>query len=360
MTNKENRYGWALIGVLCALILTTAVMAQGAAAGNPALMENMAKMPAGKYSIGAPDADYYAREESKPLHLVELSAYSIDKYEVTIRAYKKCVEAGVCAEPTLLSSQTRKNYYSDAYGAYPVVNVTWEDAKNYCEFVGKRLPTEAEWERAGMGIDGYRKFPWGDFLPRPYQANTSGVPGDTEIGNGYPSGASSSGVVDMMGNVAEWVSDWYDPGYYAVSEKKDPAGPADGTEKVVRGASFASNYAQEHLTNRGHLSPTESSPMIGFRCAMDTQAATPYDGLFVPTESPDQSYGFVQSGQREGIFILKNPGADQTLECIAANGSILTVYEGPIERDYTFWIRVSTKNGCRGWTLASSVLNLQW
>ena len=79
MTNKENRYGWALIGVLCALILTTAVMAQGAAAGNPALMENMAKMPAGKYSIGAPDADYYARKESKPLHLVELSAYSIDK-----------------------------------------------------------------------------------------------------------------------------------------------------------------------------------------------------------------------------------------------------------------------------------------
>ena len=100
MLNKKNGYGWALVGVLCALMLTTAVMAQGASAGNPALMENMVKMPSGIYSIGAPDADYYATEEAKPLHLVELSAYSIDKYEVTIRAYKKCVEAGVCAEPT--------------------------------------------------------------------------------------------------------------------------------------------------------------------------------------------------------------------------------------------------------------------
>ncbi len=320
--------------------------------------ENMALIPAGMYTVGAPDSDYFASEDAKPLHRVQFDAYYIDWYEVPVREYKKCVAAEKCAEPASFDSQTRTNYYSDAYAHFPVVNVTWEDAKNYCEFVGKRLPTEAEWERAAMGLDGYRKYPWGNLLPRPYQANTTGVPGDTEIPNGYPAGNSPTGLSNMMDNVSEWVSDWYDARYYAVSPLKNPSGPESGSEKVIRGGSFASNIVKEHLTNRYHMDPKESAPTIGFRCAMTAPAPSVYESVLEPTADPNLSYGFVQSGQTEGIFILRNPGIDQTIECIAPNGALLNVYEGPIEKDYTFWIRVSTKSGCAGWTLASSVLTL--
>lgn len=320
--------------------------------------ENMAFVPGGVYSLGAPDSDYYASEEAKPLHRITLGPYYIDKYEVTVRAYSACVAAGACAEPTSLNSQTRQNYHSTAYGAYPVINVTWQDADDYCRFVGKRLPTEAEWERAAMGLDGYRRYPWGDLPPRPYHANTTKIPGDTEIGNGYPAGNSPFNVANMIDNVAEWVADWYDPAYYSSGYIENPSGPSEGTEKVIRGGSFASNLALEHLTNRYHADPATSAPTIGFRCAMGAVSESDAAALTAPTAEPVQSYGFVASGQTEGIFIVRNPGADQTLECIAVNGALLNVYEGPIDRDYTSWIRVSTKTGCKGWTLASSVLKL--
>lgn len=343
-----------LIGLFC--MMTLAGFSRVMAASAP---DNMALVPGGVYSLGAPDSDYYASEEAKPLHRITLDPYYIDKYEVTVRAYSACVEAGVCAEPTSISSQTRKKYYSAEYGSFPVVNVTWQDADNYCRFVGKRLPTEAEWERAAMGLDGYRRYPWGDLPPRPYQANTTKVPGDTEIGNGYPAGNSPFKVANMIDNVAEWVADWYDPAFYSSGVSENPSGPEEGTEKVIRGGSFGSDLTAEHLTNRYHEDPTTSSPMIGFRCAMDAELDGGYASLIEPAEETVQSYGFVSSGQAEGIFIVRNPGVDQTLECIAVNGAVLNIYEGPIDRDFTSWIRVSTKSGCKGWTLASSVLKLE-
>lgn len=353
----NRKYKIKLINIIAiTVVIAAAGISSVSAAQAP---DNMALIPGGVYSLGAPESDYYASEESKPLHRITLDPYYMDKYEVTVGAYSACVAAEVCSEPTSVDSQTRKNYYSTAYHAFPVVNVTWQDADNYCRFVGKRLPTEAEWERAAMGLDGYRRYPWGDLPPRPYQANTTKVPGDTEIGNGYPAGNSPFKIANMIDNVAEWVADWYAPGFYSSGVSENPSGPSEGSEKVIRGGSFASDLVAEHLTNRYHADPTSSSPMLGFRCAMDAESEAGYAAFAKEGEEPVQAYGFVSSGQSEGIFIVRNPGADQTLECIAGNGSVLSIYEGPIDRDYTSWIRVSTKTGCKGWTLTSSVLRLE-
>lgn len=348
----------AVIVIVTMFFSIVPARAQGIVAVTATPPANMVLVPGGMYTVGSPDSDFYASEAAKPLHLVELSPYYIDRLEVNNRDYAQCVAAGACQEPTSKDSKTRAGYYSAAFDRFPVVNVTWEDANNYCQFVGKRLPTEAEWERAGMGTNGYQRFPWGNLLPRSYQMNLTGVPGDTEIGNGYPQGDSTLGVANMMDNVSEWVSDWYDPLYYAVSPTKNPAGPETGSEKVYRGGSFDSNIRSEHLTNRYALAPDQSSYSIGFRCAQDVPVQTTFESLFQSATETPQSYGFVQSGQREGIFIVDQAGVDRRIECIVPNGTVLSVYEGPIEKDYTFWIRVATNSGCHGWTLASSVLKL--
>jgi len=186
----------------------------------------MVYVPAGEFLMGSSDADGQARDDEKPQHTVYLDAYWIDRTEVTNAQYRKCVEAGACREPECWSVRDQ-----------PVVCVGWGDAQAYAAWVGGRLPTEAEWEKAARGMDG-RIYPWGNGAPDCSRANYSSCVGRPAVVGSYPAGASPYGALDMAGNVWEWVADWYEEGYYARSPDRNPQGPAYGGLWVVRGGSF--------------------------------------------------------------------------------------------------------------------------
>jgi formylglycine-generating enzyme required for sulfatase activity len=204
-----------------------------------------------------------------PLHSVTLSAFFLDRTEVTNAQYQACVDAGCCARPTYDGSYSgREPYFGNLrYGSYPVVFVTWEQARQYCEGLGKRLPTEAQWEFAARGADG-RTYPWGSATPTAANAQFGqGLDGDTAAVGMHTAGISPAGAEDMAGNVWEWVADWYSATYYTASPGTDPAGPADGIARVVRGGSFGSTAEQLFSYYRMWFLPSESYSNVGFRCA---------------------------------------------------------------------------------------------
>jgi len=236
----------------------------------------MVNVPAGEFLMGSKD-DPDAFDDEHPQHTVYVSEFWIDKTEVTNAQYRKCVEAGVCRAPT--TCYWGEPTYSDSSKAdHPVVCVSWQDAKTYCEWAGKRLPTEAEWEKAARGTDG-RKYPWGnsfdgsrvnfcdvncEFNWKDSNAD-DGYQRTAPVGS-YPQGASPYGALDMAGNVWEWCQDWYDEGYYASSPQRDPQGPSSGSYRVVRGGSWFFNVRGVRAPNRLRLGPDGRSYYFGFRC----------------------------------------------------------------------------------------------
>ena len=221
-------------------------------------------VPAGVFSMGS------GFQFEKPQHSVYLDAYWIDQTLVTNAMYVKCVKAGACQPPAKTGSSTRESYYGDStYDHYPVIHVSWNDAKAYCGWAGRRLPTEAEWEKAARGTDG-RLYPWGNQDPSPtlanYQNEESNEVDTSEVGK-YPAGASPYGALDMAGNVWEWVNDWYDGDYYSSSPASNPPGPATGTERVLRGGSWTNCYTDMRTANRSNSQPSADIEEVGFRCA---------------------------------------------------------------------------------------------
>ena len=220
-----------------------------------------------------------------PAHRVHIDAFWMDQVELTNGMYGLCVKAGSCRPPKLVNSDNRADYFGTVeFLDYPVVHVTWYDANAYCQWAGRRLPTEAEWERAARGDD-MRTFPWGDEPPNAYNSNSLNIVGDTSRVGSYAAGASPFGVLDMAGNVWEWVADYYRQGYYAESPDENPTGPSKDAGRhlrVIRGGSFQDDLLSLRIPNRGYevgpdpsLLPTEdayygnSSVKIGFRCADD-------------------------------------------------------------------------------------------
>lgn len=221
-------------------------------------------VPAGPFTMGSDDG----YDDERPEHMVTLGDFWIDKTEVTNAMYALCVQAGSCSPPPSTASYTRSNYYGDSqWDNYPVINISWNDAKSYCEWAGRRLLTEAEWEKAARGAD-RRKYPWGNDTPDSTLLNYNGYVADTtEVGK-YPKGASPYGVLNMAGNVSEWVNDWYGENYYQQPTSENPQGPSFGQYRVLRGGMWSSiNDNNVRAASRWRLEPTYGYDFSGFRCA---------------------------------------------------------------------------------------------
>lgn len=228
----------------------------------------MSLVPSGSFFLGSAGGN----PDEQPVLAIYLNAFYIDRYEVTNAAYRSCVDENFCEPPSQIRSATRANYYGNAmFDNFPVIFVNWNMAKQYCEWRGAYLPTEAQWEKAAKGT-GQFTYPWGEGLDCTYAnyggANTSGCQSDTSVVGKYKKGESPYGVYDMAGNVEEWVKDWYDYSHYLSLSNGfiEPQGPATGSLRVVRGGSWSYPDNNVTTTNRNAIVPSETSAHIGFRC----------------------------------------------------------------------------------------------
>lgn len=338
---------------LCLLLLTEA------AAGTPI---DMVYVSGGYSMMGAELGDLNAGTNAKPIHLIWVDPFYIDTHEVTNADYAVCVNAGACNEPESPQSMTRPNYYTNPmYANFPVVNVTWQDAVDYCAFVEKRLPSEAEWERAARGIEDNRRYPWGNGTPKAYNMNISLVPGDTERVNIYVSGYSPFGAADMMGNAAEWVADWYDASWYETYERENPQGPSTGEERVVRGGSFETPLTELHITNRTGMSPYSYSNTVGFRCALGIRESVQYNPSLDDGSADEIEFAYIKAGNENGIFLLEQPGSGYgtALICVVPNGAVVEILAGPVNINYSDWYQIETQNGETGWTIGSAIVIIE-
>jgi formylglycine-generating enzyme required for sulfatase activity len=199
-----------------------------------------------------------------PEHEVYLDAFWMDKVEVTNSMYEKCVAGGKCLIPVL---RLNPYYGKWAYRNLPVVYVNWYAAEQYCAWAGRRLPTEAEWEKAARGTDA-RTYPWGDEPPNPRLANfAETLMGESLPSFRYPLGASPYGALNMAGNVREWVADWFDSKYYNISPKSNPLGPETGKERSLRGGAYDAKMDSITTFHRFRHEPDSAGLSRGFRCA---------------------------------------------------------------------------------------------
>lgn len=225
----------------------------------------MVLIPAGEFTRG----DEEGESDERPAKQITIDAFYIDQYEVTNRLYRECVSSKVCTPPQkLYSLQERGDYYNnvDRYGNYPVIWITWEQADTYCKYLGKRLPTEAEWEKAARGPEEH-SYPWGDELLSEVQ-DTFENRRDTVFVGSTPLDISGYNVYDMAGNVLEWVSDYYDPNYYQENITQNPRGPRTAVRKAVRGGAWDSSQPKLwRNANRGGYRAINNAHNLGFRCA---------------------------------------------------------------------------------------------
>ena len=279
------------------------------------ILKDMVLIPAGEFMMGSKEGE--GAFDEHPQHTVYLDAYYIDKYEVTNAQFREFVEAtgyvtdaerkgsGEVWNPRELGllnlltfpgvnwrypntwigkdelnpegwrknrphPEVWENYYFDDRMNYPVVQVSWNDAQSYAIWASKCLPTEAEWEKAAIGIDG-RNWPWGNM----FNIDIEGVTVHANIASDYllpvdsfPTGVSPYGVYNLAGNVEEWVADWYAADYYDHSPRNNPNGPDSGVARVLRGGSWR-HQKSHHVLNshREYEIPDYSSNFVGFRCA---------------------------------------------------------------------------------------------
>jgi formylglycine-generating enzyme required for sulfatase activity len=159
----------------------------------------------------------------------------------------------------------RERIFQDVEVDHPVVRISWQDALDYCTWVNTRLPSEAEWEKAAKGEEN-QTYPWGDTGACEF-GNFSGCVGSSSAVGSYPEGKSVYGALDMSGNVWEWVADWYDAAYYEISPQENPAGPGNGSSRVLRGGSWYFDQFFARVSNRHYDYPFTTSFNYGFRCA---------------------------------------------------------------------------------------------
>jgi len=301
---RARKARWWRAGAAAAAIVVAFVAYRGlrahppprsAAAAPGRCPQGTVLVPGGAFRMGSSDGE--GAPDEQPRHAVTLSAYCIDRTEVTVAAYAACVAAGACSAPPLTVnwssySGNEARLFSQACNgsdrpSHPINCVDWGQAAAYCAWTGGRLPTEAEWEYAARGSDG-RIHPWGSEPPSARRLNACGAeclaaarrdgtprkalyddddgwPTTAPVGS-YPEGASPFGVLDMAGNVWEWTADWYGP--YPEAAQTDPQGAATGTSRVSRGGSWTSGGAERaRAADRDWLDPEIREAGLGFRCA---------------------------------------------------------------------------------------------
>lgn len=222
----------------------------------------MVLIPAGEFTMGSDKGD----DDEKPIHKVFVDGFYLDKFEVTNSRFSKFVKAVLIEPPWGFADKDTPVLHPDQ----PVRWVNWMEALGYCLWAGKRLPTEAEWEKAARGTDG-RIYPWGDDPPTSAHAVFGLKEGSdtvSRIGN-REKGKSPYGVHDMAGNLYEWTMDWYDEGFYNEIPAINPHGPPEGTAKAQRGGSYTNSPYRLRSTFRTKGDPAEHEHNVGFRCAQD-------------------------------------------------------------------------------------------
>ncbi|HEY9152470.1 MAG TPA: formylglycine-generating enzyme family protein [Anaerolineales bacterium] len=224
-------------------------------------------IPSGEFIMGLGYGD-------APTKTVTLDAYWIQQTEVTNKTYAQCVASGNCSAP--VQEVGAAPLTAAAFGDYPVVGITWDAANKYCQWIGGQLPSEAQWEKAARGQSG-NKYPWGNNSPKCSLANFLTCGGHTSTVNSYPDGKSSYGLLDMEGNVYEWVNDYYDPNYYSTAPSSNPTGPSTGDHRVIRGSSFETDVSQLLSAIRHPSLPDYHNYDLGFRCVVTQPPAfAPY------------------------------------------------------------------------------------
>lgn len=235
----------------------------------------MAAVPAGVFVMGCnEELDDDCDNDEFPAHEVQLDAFAIDRYEVTVDDYTTCMNAGGCSIPAY-DYVSCVDWSAPEYGLHPIDCISWLQARAYCTWRSKRLPTEAEWEMAARGTDG-RRYPWGNEAPTCSLANYSDCGGSLVAVGNFPAGASPYGVLDLAGNVFEWVSDWHGPGYYVESPYSNPTGPDSGLTHGGRGGAYNTGVHNLRTSDRAYsdavtgglgLDEDHGAVAVGFRCA---------------------------------------------------------------------------------------------
>lgn len=265
--------------------------------------DDMVTIPAGEFLMGSPD-DGFSYDDERPQRIVFTGSFRVDRHEITNALYQQFIAATGHPVPSHLKPElTLWVHGAPLPGSeqHPVVNVSWEDAVAYCRWQGKRLPTEAEWEKAARGTDG-RRYPWGNdwdftrtnsasyWAGRTIEFKDGGewkafwMTGDgarltrerglnhevltLPVGS-FPDSASPYGLLDMAGNASEWVQDWYEPYSYLNAPLSDPQGPNGQLLKVVRGGSWLKPARNLRTSDRDYAFPADRASGIGFRCAND-------------------------------------------------------------------------------------------
>jgi len=214
------------------------------------VIPELATIPPGEFVMGSDEGE----EDERPAHLVHVDEFRIGVQPVTNAEYARFVKA----------TGHRKPYHwtQPVEDKLPVFNVDWNDATAYCAWAGKRLPTEAEWERAARGGKQGMDYPWGNSIDAKKALYNVAAPGP--VGQFPP---NDFGLYDMAGGVSEWCSDWFERTYYEKSEPRNPKGPATGEYKIIRGGAWSDSAPRVTVFFRNWVRPNQRTPNVGFRCA---------------------------------------------------------------------------------------------